>query len=158
MNITELTQEQRDQIVAEELSKSNEKGDYVFSNPKNCDLTIPDLGTKGGRGGEFIEVCTFHPYQTRKLSDVYEKTDIDHSSYLRSAVSSGQLIRGGLTEADKIKNEDPLTVLCRNTTTGEIVDPLSGTSATEPGTRYFDRKLKELFDKEEAEDKVSRKV
>lgn len=144
-----------EQVVLDE--KEKKEGAYVFTNALNGVLMIPDLGI-ATPGGAF-ECESFAPFETKNLAEIYEPEELRKSKYLRMLTrdSDGRLLKGRV-DRDSIKiKEHPLAILARNNPNGIFHDPTSATEEGQYGTNVFDQKLKDLHDRDKAEDMATRK-
>jgi hypothetical protein len=124
---------------------------YVYTNTQNADLTIDDLGIKSPSGQFSPEV--FSPYETKNLREIYSRRELKASKYLLVAVKKGFLKKGEIKREELEKNTDVLTKLARNNPEGSFTDPVP----VGGGDDHFDKKYRELQERDEKEDKETRK-
>lgn len=171
VELPELTDEQmsllRARFIAENAAatvpdddtqeaKEKKKEVWIFTNPRNQDVTITDLGV--GNGRSFIPV-SIGPFEVRNLRTMYTAKELRKSHYLRKAVQEGLLVEGELTKEQMYAEEDPLVVLAKANPRGTFTDPMSGdVDKKVPGTRYYDEQLKKAIQKDREDDEETRQV
>lgn len=103
--------EQLDDLEADKDEKAKPRRDYVYTNVRNADVMIPDLGQKRGRS---FDPFVFPALQTVDLKSRFSSRDIRRSYHLRALVEKGLIIEGKATPEQFQQAEDPISSQVRS--------------------------------------------
>lgn len=162
IRLSDLTEEQRAALKAEILSNEPQikaaaeeiqSDDFWITNPENCEFIVPDIGYGSGNNFNPLVIA---PYGSRDLREVFSMREINKSHYLKKALAADppQLLRGKIEKDRLVKEGSPLDrlIVQNSGTDAPFRDPTSGTKKNQPGTGYYDDKLKGVFQREHQED------
>lgn len=140
-----------DDLTADQAEASAPvKRTYVYTNVRNADVLIPDLGRKRGRT---FDPFVFRSHAVEDLRKRFSPKEIRRSYHLRALVDAGLVVEGEATAEQLKRDEDPIAARVRDVSAQlrdiqasggdlpavvQIDDPMAG-------KRDADRRLKDVM-------------
>lgn len=156
---------QMEQQVAEQAQAGKVLPDigaeHIYTNITNEGLIVPDLGI--GVPGQSFTPEYFPPHESKDLGQIYTAREIKRSKHLALFITRDKkIVKGFVPREQHQHNQDPLEALARANVDSSVAFadparvPLNNKDGDLEASTDYDRKLKELRDKDIREERESR--